>query len=254
MPRASDYLIEGYTYHLTHRCHNRKFLLRFARDRDAYREWLREGIRRHRVPVYGYCLTSNHVHLVVHADRAEAVSGLMHLAAGATAKQYNLRKGHLGSLWEHPYQCTLIEDGQHLLNCLCYVDLNMVRAGVVPHPREWRWCGYDELSGSRQRYRLVNEDRLLESMGIGTPQELRELYIEAIERRLAEGRLAREPLWTESLAVGSKSFTGDVSAKYTQRRTLDVEEVSDLAIKTWALKESQEAYNAFPAPKNSAKA
>ena len=98
MPRASDYLIEGYTYHLTHRCHNRKFLLRFARDRDAYREWLREGIRRHRVPVYGYCLTSNHVHLVVHADRAEAVSGLMHLAAGATAKQYNLRKGHLGSL------------------------------------------------------------------------------------------------------------------------------------------------------------
>jgi REP element-mobilizing transposase RayT len=32
------------------------------------------------VPVYGYCLTSNHVHLVVHADRAEAVSGLMHLA------------------------------------------------------------------------------------------------------------------------------------------------------------------------------
>ena len=223
-------MIEGYTYHLTHRCHNRKFLLRFARDRDAYREWLREGIRRHRVPVYGYCLTSNHVHLVVHADRAEAVSGLMHLAAGATAKQYNLRKGHLGSLWEHPYQCTVIEDGQHLLNCLCYVDLNMVRAGVVSHPHEWRWCGYDELAGGRQRYRLINEDRLLESMGIGTRQKFRDLYIEAIERRLAEGRLAREPHWTESLAVGSKSFTGDVSAKYTQRRTLDVGEVSDLAI------------------------
>jgi hypothetical protein len=40
MPRASDYLIEGYTYHLTHRCHNRKFLLRFARDRNAFREWM----------------------------------------------------------------------------------------------------------------------------------------------------------------------------------------------------------------------
>jgi putative transposase len=64
---------------------------------------LREGIRRHRVPVYGY--------------------------------------------------------GQHLLNCLCSVDLNMVRAGVVSHPQEWRWCEYDELAGSRQRYRLVKESQ-----------------------------------------------------------------------------------------------
>ena len=43
MPRASKYLVEGYTYHVTHRCHNRDFHLRFARDRN----WLREGIRRH---------------------------------------------------------------------------------------------------------------------------------------------------------------------------------------------------------------
>ena len=35
---------------------------------------------------------------------------------------------------------------------------------------------------------------------------------------------------------------------------LDVGEVSDLATKTWTLKESREAYNAFSAPKSSAKA
>ena len=43
MPRADRYMMEGYVYHLTHRCHNRAFLLGFARDRDAYREWLRIG-------------------------------------------------------------------------------------------------------------------------------------------------------------------------------------------------------------------
>ena len=41
MPRASRYLQEGFTYHLTHRCHDQRFLLRFARERKAYREWLR---------------------------------------------------------------------------------------------------------------------------------------------------------------------------------------------------------------------
>jgi len=39
------------------------------------------------------------------------------LASGATAKQYNLRKGRTGSMWQHPYHCTMVEDGRHLLNC-----------------------------------------------------------------------------------------------------------------------------------------
>ena len=103
MPRSSDYLVEGYTYHLTHRCQNREFHLRFARDRTAYRRWLFEGVRRHHVSVYAYPVTCNHVHLVVRADDVGAVGRLMQLAAGSTAKSYNLRKGHLGSVWEHPY-------------------------------------------------------------------------------------------------------------------------------------------------------
>jgi len=43
-----------------------------------------------------------------------------------------------------------------------YIDLNMVRAGVVHHPSAWSWCGYDSLTGGRQRYRLLNLDSVLE--------------------------------------------------------------------------------------------
>jgi hypothetical protein len=49
MPRADRYMLEGYTYHLTHRCHNRASLLRFVKDREAYREWLRVGVKRYRI-------------------------------------------------------------------------------------------------------------------------------------------------------------------------------------------------------------
>ncbi|MFP4029016.1 MAG: hypothetical protein ACLFWL_14595 [Candidatus Brocadiia bacterium] len=61
--RTSRYILPGHAYHLTHRCHDREFLLRFQRDRDTYRKWLREGIARHGVAVLGQCITSNHVHL-----------------------------------------------------------------------------------------------------------------------------------------------------------------------------------------------
>lgn len=72
-----------------------------------------------------------------------------------TARQYNRRKGRAGAFWEGKYHATAIESGLHLWRCLRYVDLNMVRAGKVEHPSGWRWCGYDELMGMRQRYRIL---------------------------------------------------------------------------------------------------
>ena len=45
MPRANR-LRGGGVFHLTHRCHNRAFLLKFARARDAYRAKLREHLQR----------------------------------------------------------------------------------------------------------------------------------------------------------------------------------------------------------------
>ena len=242
MPRASEYLQEGYTYHLTQRCHNREFLLRFVRDRDAYREWFREGVARHGVPVYGFCLTSNHVHVVLHATDVEAVSALMHLASGSTAKQYNLRKGRTGSMWQHPYQCTVVEDGAHLFNCLCYVDMNMVRAGRVSHPREWRWCGHDELVGARRRYCLLDVERLLRSLEVDDVHAFRKRYTEAIERRLADGQLAREPHWTESLVVGSRGFVESTQREYSRRYRFDTEQLGTGEDQVWVVREQREAY------------
>jgi putative transposase len=243
MPRASDYLMQGFTYHLTQRCHSRHFLLKFARDRDVYRKWLQEGVKRHGVPVYGFCITNNHVHILAHADSVEAVSGLMHLASGSTAKQYNIRKERTGSMWEHPYQCTIVEDGRHLLNCLTYINLNMVRAGVVRHPAEWKWCGHDELLQRRMRYRILNVERLLESLGVGTERELGEWYTDAIERRIAEGRLGREGHWTESLAVGSQSFVGLTTQQYTNRGTFDVKAIDGPDEHVWAVREVRDPYS-----------
>lgn len=245
MPRSSQYLLEGYTYHLTHRCHNRKFLLRFARDRDVYRKWLLKGVRRHGVSVYGFCITSNHVHIIVHVDHVEDVSSLMQLAAGSTAKQYNIRKGHLGSLWEHPYQCTMIQDGRHLFNCLCYVDLNMIRAGVVSHPTEWNWCGYNEIIGKRTRFRILNTDRLLESLGINGLDEFRKNYMEAIKQRLATNQQAREAHWTESLAVGSHKFTEQCRSLYHRRSQFDIYETPDTETNTWTIKEPPAPYGSI---------
>ncbi len=92
-----------------------------------------------------------------------------------------------------------------MLNCLRYVDLNMVRAGKVDHPRQWRWCCYDELAGRRMRYRIVDRERLLYRTGFSTMDEFSRFYTESIDESLAGRWAEREAWWTEAVAVGSES-------------------------------------------------
>jgi putative transposase len=43
MPGASRHFIPGQVWHITHRCHKKDFLLKFARDRGSYLQWLFES-------------------------------------------------------------------------------------------------------------------------------------------------------------------------------------------------------------------
>ncbi|RPI18312.1 MAG: hypothetical protein EHM61_28865 [Acidobacteria bacterium] len=60
MPRSNRYILPGYIYHVTHRCHNRRFLLKIGLDRTEYRERLRLALQEYRISLFAYCITSNH--------------------------------------------------------------------------------------------------------------------------------------------------------------------------------------------------
>ena len=216
------YYTAGQTYHVTHRCHDRQFLLKFARDRDLYRSMLRERLKPNRVDLYGYCLTSNHVHLLCHTRSQEGLAALMQSLAGEFAQSYNRRKGRGGAFWGDRYHATLIDSGEYLWRCLLYVDMNMVRAGVVEHPGEWAWCGHDELMGLRKRYRLINQEALRESLGGWSEEVFRKRYSEALALILEKKTLAREACWTESLAVGRSAFVEQIAGILRNRKRIEM--------------------------------
>ena len=82
-------------------------------------------------------VTSNHVHLLL-ADDGDRMSipRSIQLVAGRTGQEYNQRKGRKGAFWQDRYHATAVETGRHFLQCLVYIDLNMLRAGVIEHPIE----------------------------------------------------------------------------------------------------------------------
>ncbi len=214
MPRAKRYYVPGLTWHITDRCHKGEFLLKFSRDRKRWLYWLFEAKKRYGLCILNYSITSNHTHLIVF-DRGKinVIPESVHLAAGRTAQEYNDRKGRSGAFWGDRYNATAMETDSHLYRCMIYIDLNMVRAGVVSHPREWPHCGYNEIMSDRQRYKLIDIDILKSFLNLNSKKELRTCYEDWIAEAIETNNLKRESMWTESLAVGSKIFVEKISKK-----------------------------------------
>jgi len=119
--------------------------LKFARDRKCWLHWLFEAKKRYGLSVLNYIVTSNHIHLLV-CDRGRGeIAKSMQLIAARTAQEYNNRKKRKGAFWEDRYHATAVDTHEYLLQCLVYIDMNMVRAGAVKHPQEWKFSGYNEI-------------------------------------------------------------------------------------------------------------
>ena len=250
MARAHRLHEDGGIFHVTHRCHNRAFLLKFARDRDAYRDKLRETLHQFEVSLLDYCLTSNHVHLLIDAPARSEVSGLMQKVAGEFARAYNHRKGRTNAFWGDNFHATLVEAGQYLWHCLRYIELNMVRCGVVKHPQEWEWVGYHEIMGARQRYRLLDLERLCWRLRSDNLEEVRTVLEVTLKETLARDEMKREGCWTESLAVGTRVFVERIQPLILSRRETETIEQSS---GQWILQETALSYGVKSRPKNGSK-
>ncbi len=222
MPRANRYIVPGFAYHLTHRCHNREFLFKFAVDRQRYRMRLREALLESNVALLTYNITRNHVHLLVFAEDTTAVATMMQQAAGEFARDYNRRKHRSGAFWEGRYHVTMVDSGGYLWDCFQYVELNMVRCGAVSHPSQWEWSGCRELIGLRKRNRLLNLEKLLELSGATSIEEFREHFLHGIQERIRKDCLERQAKWTEAVAVGSEPFVKAMERRLRHRLTSQI--------------------------------
>ena len=214
MARGRLFYLPGQIWHITHRCHNRCFLLKFARDRKRWLFWLFQARKKYGLEILNYIVTSNHIHLLVFdGTRQDAIPNSIRLIAGCTAREFNQRKSRSGAFWEDNYHATAVESGIHLIQCMLYIDLNMVRAGVVKIPEEWAFSGCNEIFSDRQRYRLINKEKLMEFLNFQNMEELRTNYRIWIANTITSDRLKQEKFWTECVAVGSKDYVDEIKSK-----------------------------------------
>ena len=186
-----------------------------VKDRRRWTQWLFEAKKRYGLIILNYTITSNHIHLLVKDDKGrDVIPQSIKLIAGRTGQEYNLRKKRKGAFWEDRYHATAVDSKQHLMRCLVYIDLNMVRTGVIYHPSEWSFGGYNEIQTPRRKSVLIANKKLSELAGYEHYETFRKVHQESVDDALVNGKNRRQKEWTESIAVGNQDFITAIKEKF----------------------------------------
>ena len=149
MSRLPRIRVPGITFHIVQRGNDRQRTFFVDDDYRSYLHLLNLYSRRYKTSIHAYVLMTNHVHLLLTSKLPDGISRTMQHVTAGYARRINDRYRRTGSLWEGRFKSSPIETEFYCLACYRYIELNPVRAGMVPAPRDYRWSSYHENVGRR---------------------------------------------------------------------------------------------------------
>lgn len=220
MPRRPRIKLAGIPQHVVQRGINREPCFFAEEDYHCYLHWLQKSAADWHCVIHSYVLMTNHVHLLVTAEKPDGIAKMMQ-SIGRRYVQYINRSYHrTGSLWEGRFKSSLVQAEEYLLTCMRYIELNPVRANMVNDPAQYRWTSYrhngmgqaDERITPHPLYLALGkgkDSRLAEYRGLFR-SELDEAALDDIRRALAQG----QPLGSERF---SEVMCASVGVRRAQR-------------------------------------
>jgi REP element-mobilizing transposase RayT len=137
--------------------------MRIVQD-DADRRWfiseLGKVVAKFEWQCLGFCLMTNHYHLVMRTPEANLSDGMQQLNF-RYAYRFNRRHGFVGHLFEDRFFAELIDNDAQLVATVQYIDLNPVRAGICRRPEDWIWGSCAAMLGLRPAPAFLAVDTLL---------------------------------------------------------------------------------------------
>jgi REP-associated tyrosine transposase len=206
MPRIARMVVRGEksVYHVMSRTALDGFPFGAA-EKDEFVKIIQKFSKLYFVEVLGFCIMGNHFHLVVQmntdsnytdediqkrfvsfygdeqlfikenipnfrkkwANLSEYIKNIKH----AFSWYYNKRHNRRGTLWGERFKSVIVQRGETLINCLAYIDLNPLRAGIVERPEAYRWnsLGYHVQTGNKEKF--LSLDLGLKEFGVKTDKE-----------------------------------------------------------------------------------
>ncbi len=222
---------------------------------DIEKDFMLDLIRRYAtlyfVEILGFCLMGNHFHILVRmfpeykftdddikkryvefygdervfADgmipslrvKLSSLSEFMREIKVGFARFYNRQNNRRGYFWGDRFKSVIVENGETLINCLAYIDLNPLRAGLVQHPEQYRWnsLGYHIQTGNKDKF--LSLDFGLEEFGVLDAKERQRGYRRYVYETGAVDRSEKRVTGVIDNSVLDKERNNDFKLKRVRR-------------------------------------
>lgn len=191
----------------------------FFEDRDRYRLYLllQYAVEKFDCRIHGYCLMTNHIHLVMQTGEMP-LSRIMQNVSLRYTKWVNLTRRRTGHVFQGRYKALLIDADRYLLELIRYVHLNPVRAGTATTAESWPWSGHRAYAGM-EIVPWLTTDWVL---GMLTSQvtTARKAYVSFVNGGVSEGRRDEFHSGTcEGRLLGDDDFIDATLAKAREERS-----------------------------------
>ncbi|MBR0514268.1 MAG: transposase [Clostridia bacterium] len=141
MPRTARKISESNIYHVMLRGINRQDIFEDDGDRHYFMTTLRASKEASGFKLYGFCLMSNHVHLLM--EPADEPLGRIFRRVGAKyVHWYNKKYDRVGHLFQDRFKSENVVGDLHFITVLRYILQNPVKAGMVSNPGNYRWSSF----------------------------------------------------------------------------------------------------------------
>ncbi len=147
----------GVPHHVAHRGNHKRSLFETDTDRRYYLALLHRHSRLTQSRIAGFCLMSNHVHILIVPEALSSISDCIGRVHRKYSEHLNRQHGLRGTNWEGRHFCQPMDEA-HAINALRYVERNPVDAGLVRAASYWEWSSAAGHCLLRQPWPLVNVD------------------------------------------------------------------------------------------------
>ncbi len=207
LPRAID---DGLIYNASNRGNNGADVFTANRDREGFLESIGQTQARYPFRLFGYCLMRNHFHLLLQPEPGQSISRILQSLSVAHTWRYHRHHRSSGHVWQGRFKGASVQDDEHLLVVLRYIEANPVRASLVADAGDFQWSSF-------QHHGLGQADALLSSFAEWersgpTEAERRRRWrarvrraqgedeLKAIRDSLVSGRPLGQAEWVEQIA------------------------------------------------------
>jgi putative transposase len=128
-------------YHVINRGNNGQPVFHGEGDYVAFLKAVADLQERKPFDLYGYCLMSNHIHLLLR-PREGTISRIVQSLLVSHTQRYHRFHHSGGHVWQGRFKSPVIQDDDHLLTVLRYIEANPLRARMVEHAGEYRWSSF----------------------------------------------------------------------------------------------------------------